>query len=271
MSLGSKSHGARAARLPDHARRSRPRCCSPSSTTPPRVAARVVPRVGVERVVRRRCRERVPARGVRLRRRARVERDRAGVGARLGRRGAVAELADLHQVFARQDARRGRVADPLGRADRVRLGDERRAAEQLQHDVLRRRGRVGEHVDRADAGALGHGVRTLEHVAATVLGRQLAGERLRCECGVGRVVDDALARQDRPAARVDVGLVALGLRAGAVEDDRLVGGDPAVADRRERHRLGGLDRSPKFDINSIRAVQNRPAAIEQAAKAAVSA
>ena len=220
-----------------------------------RVGARVVPRVGVEGVERRGAAEHVPARGVRLRRRARVERHRAGVGARLGRRGAVAELAHLDEVVARRDAGRGRVADPLGRADRVGLGDERRAEEELEDDVLRRRGRVGVHVDGADAGAVGHGVRALEDVAAAVRGRQLAGERLRRERGLGRVVDDALAGEDRAAARVDVGLVALGLRAGAVEDDRLVRRHPAVADGRERHRLRGLDVGDAGQLEAVEALR----------------
>ena len=71
----------------------------------------------------------------------------------------------------------------------------------------------------------------------------------------GRVVDDALAGQDRAAARVDVGLVALGLRAGAVEDDRLVGRHPAVADGRERHRLRGLDVGDAGQLEPVEALR----------------
>ena len=94
-------------------------------------------------------------------------------------------------------------------------------------------------------GAGGDGVRAVARAAAAVRGRQLAVERLRhrrllrLRLLVGRLVDEALAREDRAAAAVDEHAVRGRLGAVGLRHDRLVRRHVPV-ERRERHRLGAL-------------------------------
>ena len=163
-----------------------------------------------------------------------VEPDRPGPRERRDRRRAVAELADLDGVVARRHAAVRRVADALGRADRVLLGDRvgHAGPEELEDDVVRRVVGVGEDVDRADAGAVGDGERALRGVAAArpaggsdplrgvVVGRGgLGGPRLGAgEESVAPSLSTRLSRtRTAPVTRVDEDAVGGPATAGGVD------------------------------------------------------